>query len=150
MTMTKECAKRPQRALAIYRANPSKPTRYLVKSFCDSRAFEGGTFWLIQALEKSRGRLPGVTSMVCRRSLDYPSTEAFEAAKLIFRTYQQHHDDEWASHTLDMIDRLCLEGDPSLGVNSRSSTGSFVPVWSLVRRPSDLFGCVSEGVDIIN
>ena len=87
----------------------------LVKSFCDSRAFEGGAFWLIRALEKSRGRLPGITSMVCRRSLDCPSKEAFETAKLVFRTYQQHHDDEWASHTLDMIDRLCLEGDPSLG-----------------------------------
>ena len=87
----------------------------LIKSFCDSRAFSGGAFWLIQALEKSRGRLPGITCMVCERSLDYPSAEAFETAKLIFRTYQQHQDDEWASHTLNLIDRLCLEGDPSLG-----------------------------------
>ena len=31
-------------------------------------------------------------------------------AKLIFRTYQQHQDDEWTSISLDLIDRLCLEG----------------------------------------
>ena len=30
--------------------------------------------------------------------------------KLVFRTYQQHQDDEWASSALDLIDRLCLEG----------------------------------------
>ena len=87
----------------------------LIESFCDSRAFSGGAFWLIQALEESRGRLPGITCMVCERSLEHPSREAFETAKLVFRTYQQHEDDEWALHTLDLIDRLCLEGNPSLG-----------------------------------
>ena len=87
----------------------------LIQAFCDSRAFAGGAFWLTRALEKSRGRLPGVACMVCERSLDHPSTEPFETAKLAFRTYQQHQDDEWASHTLDLIDRLCLEGNPSLG-----------------------------------
>ena len=87
----------------------------LIESFCDSRAFSGGAFWLIQALEESRGQLPGITCMVCERSLDHPSREAFETAKLVFRTYQQHQDDAWASHTLDLIDRLCLEGDASLG-----------------------------------
>ena len=30
--------------------------------------------------------------------------------KLIFRTYQQHQNDEWTSRSLDLIDRLCLEG----------------------------------------
>ena len=87
----------------------------LVRAFCDSRAFARGAFWLIQALEKSRGRLPGMTCMVCERSLDHPSAESFATAKLIFRTYQQHQHDEWASYTLNLIDRLCLEGDASLG-----------------------------------
>ena len=87
----------------------------LVEGFCDSRAFAGGAFSLVHALEKSRGRLPGMTSMVCARALDHPSRDTFAVAKLIFRTYQQHQNDKWASHTLNLIDRLCLEGDPSLG-----------------------------------
>ncbi|MDE0218329.1 MAG: hypothetical protein OXJ90_03575 [Spirochaetaceae bacterium] len=105
---TTDCFSRlPEEALEAYGD--------LIQAFCDSRAFAGGAFWLTRALEKSRGRLPGMTCMVCERSLDHPSTEAFETAKLVFRTYQQHQDDEWASHTLDLIDRLCLEGNPSLG-----------------------------------
>ena len=87
----------------------------LVEGFCDSRAFAGGAFSLVHALEKSRGRLPRMTSMVCARALDHPSRDTFAVAKLIFRTYQQHQNGEWASHTLNLIDRLCLEGDPSLG-----------------------------------
>ena len=86
-----------------------------IMAFCNSRAFAGGAFWLIRALEESRGRLPGMTSVVCERTLDHPSRDTLGAAKLIFRTYQQHQDDEWATHTLDLIDRLCLEGDSSLG-----------------------------------
>ena len=58
----------------------------LIRLFCDSRAFSGGLFWLIHALEQSRGRLPGITCMVCERSLRYPSTGSFETAKLVFRT----------------------------------------------------------------
>ena len=39
------------------------------------------------------------------------SADAFEiVAKLIFRTYQQHQNDEWTSRSLALIDRLCLEG----------------------------------------
>ena len=87
----------------------------LVEGFCDSRAFAGSAFSLVHALDKSRGRLPGMTSMVCARALDHPSRDTFAVAKLIFRTYQQHQNDKWASHTLTLIDRLCLEGDPSLG-----------------------------------
>jgi hypothetical protein len=31
-------------------------------------------------------------------------------ASLAFRTYQQHQNDEWMPRTLNLIDRLCLEG----------------------------------------
>ena len=32
-------------------------------------------------------------------------------ATLVFRTYQQHQSDEWGStRTLDLIDRMCLDG----------------------------------------
>ena len=87
----------------------------LVEAFCDSRAFAAGARSLIRALEKSRGRLPGMTCMVCERVLDRPSRNTFAVAKLIFRTYQQHQNDEWASRTLDLIDRLCLDGYPGIG-----------------------------------
>ena len=87
----------------------------LIDSFCESRAFVGGAFSLIQALEESRGRLPGMTCMVCNRLLDHASTDTFAVAKLIFRTYQQHQNDEWTSRSLDMIDRLCLERYAGVG-----------------------------------
>ena len=59
--------------------------------------------------------------MVCERFLDRFANEAGDIrtgraanahtiAKLIFRTYQQHQQDEWTSRSLDLIDRLCLEG----------------------------------------
>ena len=105
---TTDCFSRlPEEALEAYGD--------LIEAFCDSRAFAGGAFWLIRTLEESRGRLPGMTCMVCEQILDHPSRDNLGAAKLIFRTYQQHQDDKWASPTLDLIDRLCLEGDPSLG-----------------------------------
>ena len=87
----------------------------LIKEFCNSRAFAGGSFGLIQSLEKSLSHLPGITFLVCERSLDHPSTDAFAVAKLIFRTYHQHQDDEWTSRTLDLIDGLCLDGYPGVG-----------------------------------
>jgi hypothetical protein len=43
--------------------------------------------------------------------LDYINT----VAKLAFRTYQQHQNDDWTSRSLDLIDRLCLEGIPGTG-----------------------------------
>jgi hypothetical protein len=36
--------------------------------------------------------------------------DAHTVTQLIFRTYQQHQQDEWTSRALDLIDRLCLEG----------------------------------------
>ena len=41
--------------------------------------------------------------------------DAHTVVKLIFRTYQQHQNDEWTSRALDLIDRLCLEGIASIG-----------------------------------
>lgn len=82
----------------------------LISSFCSSKAFNGCSFWLVRALEKSRGRLPGITCMVCERYLENPSRESMEVTNLVFRTYQQHQSDEWTSPSLDLIDRLCLEG----------------------------------------
>ena len=87
----------------------------LIAAFCMSAAFESGSFWLVDALEKSLGRLPGMTCMVCERSLDHGTREAFAVVKLIFRTYQQHQNDEWAARSLNLIDRLCLKWYPGAG-----------------------------------
>ena len=87
---------------------------HLITAFCNSRALAEGAFGLIQLLEESRSHLPGIACSVCECSLDHPSGDALAVAKLIFRTYHQHQDDEWTSRTLDLIDRLCLAGSPGV------------------------------------
>ena len=93
----------------------------LIAAFCDSRAFPGASSWLLRALEQSRRRVPGTTCLVCERFLGCVSDVAgdslprhfggtYTVSKLIFRTYQQHPDDEWTKPTLDLIDLLCLVG----------------------------------------
>ena len=94
----------------------------LIAVFCDSRAFhEGSSWWALRTLEESLSRLPGMTCLVCEKFLDRFTDEAkdirprgvgdaFTVTKLVFRTYQQHQNDEWTSRSLDLIDRLCLEG----------------------------------------
>ena len=92
----------------------------LIATFCDSKAFEEESSRILHTLEKSSGRLPGMTCEVCEKFFDRFTDEARDirtrraggthtVAKLIFRTYQQHQDDEWTSPSLDLIDRLCLE-----------------------------------------
>ena len=92
----------------------------LIAAFCDSRAFQEDSFWILHTLEESLGRLPGTTCLVCEKFLDRFADEArdirthraadmFTVAKLIFRTYQQHQNDEWTSRSLNLIDYLCLE-----------------------------------------
>ena len=93
----------------------------LIAAFCDSRAFhEGSSRWLLRTLEESLSRLPGTTCLVCEKFLDRFVGEArdirtrragdtFTLAKLVFRTYQQHQNDEWAGRSLNLIDHLCLE-----------------------------------------
>ena len=41
--------------------------------------------------------------------------DAHTVVKLIFRTYQQHQNDEWTKPSLDLIDLLCLEGIADAG-----------------------------------
>ena len=92
----------------------------LIVTFYDSRAFQEYSSSIIHALEKTRGQLPGTTCDVCERFLDRFSDEARDiwtsragdahnVTELVFRTYQQHQDDEWTSRLLDLIDRLCKE-----------------------------------------
>ena len=93
----------------------------LIAAFCDSQAYQDDSFWVLHALEETRGWLPGMTTMVCERFLDRFADEARDiqtsragdaptVAKLVFRTYQQHQQDEWTARSLDLIDQLCLEG----------------------------------------
>ena len=91
----------------------------LIATFCDSKASQEDSFSILSTLEKSRRRLPGMTCKVCERFLDRFADEARDirtsragsdiVAKLVFRTYRQHWDDEWTSRSLDLIDRLCLD-----------------------------------------
>ena len=92
----------------------------LITVFCDSRAYQENSSSILHMLEESLGRLPGMTCVVCKRFLDRLADEArdvrtsrsvdtYTVAKLVFRTYQQHQNDEWTSPSLDLIDRLCLE-----------------------------------------
>ncbi len=91
----------------------------LIATFCDSKAFQEDSFSIFRTLEESPRRLPGMTCEVCERFLDRFTDEARDirtsradsdiVAKLVFRTYQQHWDDEWTSRSLDLIDRLCLD-----------------------------------------
>ena len=96
----------------------------LIAAFCDSPAFEEAAFWLLHALERSRERLPGTTCVVCKKYLgrlaDTDSrtghlADAHTIVKLIFRTYQQHQNDEWTAPALDLIDLLCIEGIADAG-----------------------------------
>ena len=98
----------------------------LIAAFCDSSAYQDESFWILHKLEESRGWLPGTTCMVCEKFLDRFADEAGDirthragdaptVAKLIFRTYQQHQSDEWTLRSLDLIDRLCLEGIGEVG-----------------------------------
>ncbi len=93
----------------------------LIEAFSVSAAFREDSFSIFHALEASLGRLPGMTCAVCEKFLDRFAKEArdmrtcqagdtFTLTKLIFRIYQQHQNDEWTSRSLDLIDRLCLEG----------------------------------------
>jgi len=61
------------------------------------------------------------TCVVCEKFLDRFGKESNDissrrfgdsrtVASLIFRTYQQHQNDEWTRRALGLIDRLCAEG----------------------------------------
>ena len=97
-----------------------------ITTFCDSRAYQDDSFRILHTLEKSQGWLPGTTCMVCEKFLDRFAGEARDIrtrhagdahtiVKLIFRTYQQHQQDERTVRSLDLIDRLCLEGIGAAG-----------------------------------
>ena len=92
----------------------------LINKFCDSAACQKNSFSLLQALEESSHRLPGITYIVCEKFLKRFSDEARDSRtgrspditfvpKLVFRTYHQHRSDEWAPKCLDLIDQMCLE-----------------------------------------
>ncbi|MCM2356603.1 MAG: hypothetical protein NDI77_00465 [Geobacteraceae bacterium] len=93
----------------------------IITAFCDSPAYEEDSFPILHILKASLRRLPGITCMVCEKFLLRFSDEAKDirtsragdvhtVVKLVFRTYHQHQNDEWASRCLDLIDRMCLEG----------------------------------------
>ena len=93
----------------------------LIEKFCDSTAYQEGSFYLFSVLEESSHRLPDITYVVCKKFLARFSDEARDirtrraldvtaVPKLVFRTYQQHQNDEdLAAKCLNLIDKMCLE-----------------------------------------
>ena len=92
----------------------------LISRFCDSAAYQEDSFSLLDTLERTIHRLPGITLIACQKFLERFGEEARDIrtrrvvdgstmAKLILRTYHQHQHDEWAAKCLDLIDRMCLE-----------------------------------------
>ena len=102
------------------KAEPLDAYEELIAAFCDSAAFCNESYWLLSLLEETLSRLPGLICRVCNELLDClrdgtadphaGRVDLHTLGKLVFRTYQQHQDDEWTSTALDLIDRLCLEG----------------------------------------
>ena len=98
----------------------------LINKFCDSAACQKNSFSLLHALEVSSHQLPGITHIVCEKFLKRFSDEARDihtgraldvtfVPKLVFRTYHQHQNDEWAPKCLDLIDQMCLERMSGIG-----------------------------------
>ena len=92
----------------------------LIEKFCDSAAYQEGSFYLFSVLEESSHRLPGITYIVCKKILERFSDETRDVQKrqsldvtavpkLVFRTYHQHQGDKWAPKCLNLIDQMCLE-----------------------------------------
>ena len=113
-----------RKAASCFRQLRGKPLdRYenLIVAFSDSKAYQEDSSSILSTLEESLRPLPGATCMICEKFFDRFSDEAkdirtgrsadtYTIPKLIFRMYQQHqNDDTWASRSLDLIDRLCLE-----------------------------------------
>ena len=117
-------AKVRQKAATCFRNLEEQPLESyttLINKFCNSAAYQEDSSSILYALEKSSHRLPGITYVACEKFLERFSDEAKDIAKgragdiatvikLVFRTYHQHQQDEWASRCLDLIDRTCLEG----------------------------------------
>jgi hypothetical protein len=93
----------------------------LIEAYCRSAAYEDNSHSLLQTLDESTEKLPGIVCMACELFLKRFGCEArdfstgraadgYTVSKLIFRVYHQHQRDEWAARALDVIDQLCQEG----------------------------------------
>jgi hypothetical protein len=93
----------------------------LIQAFCDSKAYQEDSFWILHVLDESKHRLPAVTWNVCQKFLTRFSGEARDIStgrsgdsrtmsKLVFRVYQQYQRTDWGVKCLDLIDTMILEG----------------------------------------
>ena len=110
---------------ANLRGEPLADYEELFRGFIASPAFADGAFWILEVLEESTCRVPGVTCEVCAQFIERFGDEARDirtryagdvgtVSKLLLRTYHQHQDDEWGGHCLDLIDRMCLGAIPNI------------------------------------
>lgn len=102
------------------KTSPLDQYESLIRSLCESEAFAEGSYVLIQTLEDTTQKLPGIALHVCSQFLEKFSSEAkniqtsfsgdvIGISKILFRTYHQHQNDKWAKKCLDTIDKMCLE-----------------------------------------
>jgi len=102
-------------------STPLEPFETLILEFCDSPAFGDDSASLIYTLDETKELLPGTACAVAERFIDRFAAEArdittsrvadaYTLVPLIFRVYHQHQRDAWAARSLDVIDRVCLEG----------------------------------------
>lgn len=93
----------------------------LIEAFCDSRAYQDTSFWVLHILEESHYKLPEITVKVCEKFLARFGDEASDIrtscsgdsgtmSKLVFRVYQQHMGSDWGSRCLGLIDTMIFLG----------------------------------------
>jgi len=99
---------------------PLEKYEALIRSFCSSSAYAEDSYSVLELLNMSVHRLPGITCEVLEKFVERFSKEArdirtgraadvYTVTPLVFRTYQQHQNDEWGTRCLDLIDKMCLE-----------------------------------------
>lgn len=93
----------------------------LIRVFCDSPAYKQDSISILHMLEKSKYKLPAVTLLVCEKFMNRFSGEAGDIrtsraghsstmSKLVFRTYQQYMTGDSGVRSLEIMDRMILEG----------------------------------------
>jgi len=94
---------------------PLEDYQVFLQKFYDTPAYHDSASLFFRMLEASSERLPGIVCTACEKFLDQSKDKvgitgagnhAFFVTDLIFRTYYQHQNDEWASPCLNLIDQM--------------------------------------------
>jgi hypothetical protein len=100
----------------------------LIRAFLKSNAFADDPTFILHTLEDARRRVPETVLDVCERFVAQCAEKAKDirtslaadehmVSKLAFRAYAQLEAQPLQKRALDLIDRMCAEGFPSVGEN---------------------------------